>query len=115
MVRATKILEIIEEEQLVETARITGNSLHENLLALETEYPELVSNTRGLGLFCAMDLDVTQNRELLKEKALEKGLMLIGCSDRTIRFRPPLNLSKKEADEGVKIIRQCLKEMKPVK
>lgn len=115
MVRATKILEIIEEERLVENARIIGNSLHEDLLVLETEYPELVSNTRGLGLFCAMDLDATQNRELLKEKALEKGLMLIGCGDRTIRFRPPLNLSKKEADEGMKIIRQCLKEMKPVK
>jgi L-lysine 6-transaminase len=115
MVRATRILEIIEEEQLVENARVIGNSLHENLFALETEYPELVSNTRGLGLFCAMDLDATQNRELLKEKALEKGLMLIGCGDRTIRFRPPLNLSKSEADEGINIIRQCLKEIKPEK
>jgi 4-aminobutyrate aminotransferase-like enzyme len=39
--------------------------------------------------------------------------MLIGCSDRTIRFRPPLNLSKAEVDEGIDIIRRCLKEMNP--
>jgi L-lysine 6-transaminase len=51
---------------------------------------------------------------LIKEKAIEKGLILIGCSERTIRFRPPLNLSKPEADEGIAILRRCLQEMKPV-
>ena len=113
MVRAARILEIIDEEHLVENARVVGEYLHKTLLALEKEYPELVNNVRGLGLFCAMDLDAHQNRELIKEKALGKGLMLIGCSDRTIRFRPPLNLSKAEVDEGIDIMRRCLKEMKP--
>jgi L-lysine 6-transaminase len=113
MVRATRILEIIDEENLVENARIVGEYLLKRLLELEKEYPSLISNVRGLGLFCAMDLDVQQNRELLKEKALEKGLLLIGCSSRTIRFRPPLNLSKAEVDEGIDIILRCLKEMKP--
>ena len=113
MVRATRILEIIDEEHLVENARVIGEYLHKNLLALQTEYSKLVSNVRGLGLFCAIDLDANRNRELLKDKALEKGLILIGCSDRTIRFRPPLNLSKAEVDEGIDIICRCLKEMKP--
>jgi L-lysine 6-transaminase len=113
MVRATKMLEIIEEERLVENAKIVGNYLHENLSALENEFPELVSNTRGLGLLCAMDLDAKENRDVIKEKALVKGLILIGCSDRTIRFRPPLNLSKPEVDEGIDILRRCLQEMKP--
>ena len=113
MVRAARILEIIDEEHLVENARVVGEYLHKNLLALEKEYPELVNNVRGLGLFCAMDLDAHQNRAMIKEKALGKGLMLIGCSDRPIRFRPPLNLSKAEVDEGIDIMRRCLKEMKP--
>jgi len=113
MVRATRILEVIDEEHLVENARVIGEYLYKNLLALQTEYSKLISNVRGLGLFCAIDLDANRNRELLKDKALEKGLILIGCSDRTIRFRPPLNLSKAEVDEGIDIIRRCLKEMKP--
>ena len=114
MVRATRILEIIEEEQLVENAFAVGEYLHKNLNALENEFPKLISNTRGLGLLCAMDLDSRQNRDLIKEKAIENGLILIGCSERTIRFRPPLNLSKPEVDEGIDIIRYCLREMKPV-
>jgi L-lysine 6-transaminase len=114
MVRATKMLEIIEEEQLVSNANIVGRYLLENLHALEHDFPHLVSNTRGLGLLCAMDLDAQENRDLIKEKAIGKGLILIGCSDRTIRFRPPLNLSKPEVDEGIDILRRCLMEMKPV-
>jgi L-lysine 6-transaminase len=114
MVRAARILEIIEEEHLVENARVVGEYLHKNLLTLEIEYPELVNNARGLGLFCAIDIDANANRELLKDKALEKGLILIGCGNRTIRFRPPLNLSKAEVDKGIDIIRGCLKEMKRI-
>ncbi len=114
MVRATRILEIIEEEQLVENARMVGDYLRKKLYELENEFSLLINNARGLGLLCAIDLDTKMNRDLIKEKAIEKGLMLIGCSDRTIRFRPPLNLSKSEVDEGIDIIRRCLQEMKPV-
>ncbi|MBN1397411.1 MAG: L-lysine 6-transaminase [Bacteroidetes bacterium] len=112
MVRAARILEIIEEENLVENARLVGDYLLKKLLEVEKEFRLLISNVRGLGLFCAMDLDTSQNRELLRAKTLEKGLILIGCSNRTIRFRPPLNLSKKEVDQGIDIIRNSLKEMK---
>jgi L-lysine 6-transaminase len=113
MVRATRIFEIIEEEHLVENAHIVGEYLHAGIVALESEFPHLLSNARGLGLFCAMDLGSNRNRELLKKKALERNLVLIGCGDRTIRFRPPLILSKSEVDEGMEIIRRCLTEMNP--
>ncbi len=115
MVRATRIFEIIKEDNLIDNARTVGEYLHKNLLALEQDFPQLISNVRGLGLFCAMDLDTYKNRELLKENALNNGLILIGCSDKTIRFRPPLILSINEVDEGISIIRMCLKEMKPDK
>jgi len=111
MVRVTKILEIIEEEKLVENAFNVGNSLHKKLDELQSEFPEFVSNARGLGLFCAIDINTKENRDQLKQKALEKGLLLLGCSEKTIRFRPPLNLSYNEADEGIDIIKRCLKEM----
>ena len=111
MVRATRMLEIIQEEDLVENARTIGMYLLDHLLKLEMEFPSMISNTRGLGLFCAIDIDSKERRELLKTKAFEKGLILIGCGERTVRFRPPLNISSGEIDEGVAIIRRCLYEI----
>ncbi len=111
MVRCTRILEIIEEESLVENARIVGEHLLKNLNSFENEFPRLVDNTRGRGLFCAMDLATSQERDQLKTKAYEEGLILIGCGDRSIRFRPPLNMTKEEVNEGMMIIRKALQEI----
>jgi len=112
MVRFAKILEIIEEDNLVENARIVGGHLLKSLGELEQDFPRLVDNTRGRGLLCAMDLPTSRERDELKKRALERGLILIGCGERSIRFRPPLTLSPQEVDEGVSIIRSALQTMK---
>ena len=111
MVRFTRVLEVIQEENLVENSRVVGEHLLKQIDQLAKEFPKLLSNSRGRGLFCAMDLDTAQNRDQLRSKAYETGLILIGCGDRTIRFRPPLNLRTEEVDEGVTIIRKALKEL----
>lgn len=111
MVRFARVLEVIQEERLVENAAAVGDHLLGALQNLEAEFPMLISNARGRGLFCAMDLDTAQNRDQLRSKAYEEGLILIGCGDRSIRFRPPLNLKKSEVDEGIGIIRKALKEI----
>ena len=111
MVRFTRILEIIEEESLVENARLVGAHLLKSLSTLENEFPRLVDNARGRGLFCAMDLATSQERDQLKTKVYEEGLILIGCGDRSIRFRPPLNVTKDEVDEGMSIIKKALREI----
>jgi len=111
MVRFTKILEIIEEDNLVGNAASVGDYLLKQLQSLEEDFPELVSNARGRGLFCAIDLESAQSRDLLKQKAYEAGLVLIGCGDHSIRFRPPLTLKKEEVDEGFSMIRKALKEI----
>ncbi|MBI3944777.1 MAG: L-lysine 6-transaminase [Armatimonadetes bacterium] len=108
MVRCQRILEIIHEESLVENARDTGAHLLGRLEALQQEFPTRVSNARGRGLLCAMDLDSPQSRDELIARAYAAGLILIGCGERSIRFRPPLNISEGELDEGIGIIRGAL-------
>ncbi|MFH0990499.1 MAG: L-lysine 6-transaminase [bacterium] len=111
MVRFKRVLEVIEEERLVENAAKVGAHLLKHLERLEVEYPQLLSNARGRGLLCAFDLDSAQNRDQLRTKAYEEGLILIGCGDRSIRFRPPLNISESEINEGIAIIQKALKEI----
>ncbi|MBI3587445.1 MAG: L-lysine 6-transaminase [Ignavibacteriales bacterium] len=111
MIRFKRILEIVQEENLIENAKAVGEYVLQQLQNLQQEFPTLISNARGRGLFCAMDLDTAQNRDQLRIKAYDEGLILIGCGDRSIRFRPPLNIKREEMDEGIRIIRGALVEI----
>lgn len=111
MVRSQKYLEIIEEENLVENARKMGEYLLSKLQNLQMEFPDKVSNVRGLGLFCAFDLNDTQQRDKLKNLCYSKGLIILGSGEKSMRFRPPLNITQSEIDYGISIIRKCLMEM----
>ncbi|MGA9118743.1 MAG: L-lysine 6-transaminase [Bacteroidota bacterium] len=110
MVRATKYLEIIEEEKLVENARIVGEHLLVRIQELAEEFPSKVSNPRGLGLFAAFDATSTAQRNTIRNKCFEKGLIILPSGERAIRFRPALTITKNEIDEGIGMIRQAVKE-----
>jgi len=109
MVRSQRYLEIIEEENLVENARVFGTYLIKQLEDLQNEFPNVVSNARGLGLFCAFDLNTPAERNKLKNSCYEKGLIILGCGERSMRFRLPLNVSKSEIDLGISIIKKAMK------
>ena len=111
MKRFKKILEIIEEENLVNNCEVMGSHLQKELIKLSDKYPDKVSNTRGLGLFCAFDCADGEMRNKVTSKALENDLMILGSGDRSIRFRPPVNISKNEIDQGMDILDKVMKNI----
>ena len=110
MVRAQRYLEIIEEENLVANARTVGEYLVAGIETLAGEFPSLISNARGRGLLAAFDVNDPANRTPIRTKCFEKGLILLPSGERSIRFRPPLNVSRDEIDQGLAIVRESLKE-----
>jgi L-lysine 6-transaminase len=108
MVRFGRFLEVIDEERLVDNARDVGAYLLDGLRAVQAELP-VISNARGLGLMIAFDLPTPQLRSKLHESLIENGLLLLTCGVRSIRFRPPLNLSRPEADAALDIVRKTLR------
>ena len=70
----------------------SGHYLLKQLMNLENEYPELVSNARGKGLFCAFDLPNPNSRDDLASALMENKVIVLGSGERSIRFRPHLNL-----------------------
>jgi L-lysine 6-transaminase len=111
MVRCARFLEIIAGERLVDNARVVGEHLRRGLEAVQSELGGLMSNARGRGLMIAFDLPTPELRNKAHEKILANRLLLLKCGVRSIRFRPPLNLSRAEADEGLTRLRQSLKEL----
>ena len=111
MVRGARFLEIIHEDGLLENARVVGERLRAGLVALERETGGRLRAARGLGLMIAFDLETTELRDRAQERMLANGLLLLGCGVRSIRFRPPLNLTPAEADTALDLVRKSLKEL----
>jgi L-lysine 6-transaminase len=108
MVRCQKYLEVIKEENLIKNAEIQGKRLLSDIEELAQKYPDKLSNARGLGLMCAFDLTGSQKRDTFQKMLLKNGLILIGCGEKTIRFRPPLIISSEEIDKIIAIIDKTL-------
>jgi L-lysine 6-transaminase len=108
MVRSKHILRIIEEENLVENSKIVGEHLLNRLNEIQSDFPNTVSNARGLGLMCSFDLPSTDLRNKFKELCFKEKLVILGCGEKSIRFRPPLNITEDEIDEGLNVIRKVL-------
>jgi L-lysine 6-transaminase len=104
MVRAQRYLEIIAEERLVENAATVGAHLLRGLQALQRSRPDVFSSARGRGLMCAIDLPDGAAREATGERAFELGMVILGCGERSLRFRPPLDVTAAEIDEALDIL-----------
>ena len=111
MIRCQKYLEIIEEEKLVENAAIQGEHLLKGLNQLAEKHPDKIFNTRGLGLMCAFDLPSTEKRDKLQKELYSNGLIILGCGEKTIRFRPPLVITSDLIDQALNIVEKSIKKI----
>jgi len=108
MVRATKYLQIMDEDNLIENAATVGEYLQSKIHALRDKYAGKVTNSRGKGLMCAFDLPSPEVRSKFLSRVKENGVLIVGCGVRSVRFRPPLNLTRADVDEGLAIIDKSL-------
>ena len=109
MVRCQRYLEIIEEEKLLDNAAVVGAHLRRGLDALSKEFPDLITNVRGKGLMCAVDLPSGEMRDRLRDRMFEQGAIILGCGTLGLRFRPPLDITAAEVDEGLGLIRSAIR------
>ena len=111
MYRFKLILEIIKKENLLNNATQMGKYLLKNINSLSEEFPGYVTNPRGVGLFCAFDMTSTIERDKLINLLFKNKLLILGSGDKSIRFRPHLNVLKKDLDLAIDVIYNTLKKM----
>jgi L-lysine 6-transaminase len=110
MVRSSRIMEIIEEDNLLENAENVGNYLYDKLLEIAKRNPK-ISNVRGRGLMVAFDFPSKEMRDKFVNKGMEHNVMFLGCGNQTIRFRPALILEKSHVDMGMEVLEKIVKEL----
>ena len=110
MVRCRIYLEIYEKEGLLERAREMGGVLLQGLQQLQHDVPNLFSNSRGEGPFCAIDLPDTYQRDQFLKRLFKNRLLILPSGVRSIRFRPALDMPEEDVLEGIEIFRKVSKE-----
>lgn len=107
MVRSSKIMEIIEEDNLLANAEKSGTYLMEKVQQIAAKY-SIVTNVRGRGLLVAFDFPTKEMRNKFVEMGMEHNVMFLGCGNNTIRFRPALIITPEHIDEGMKIAEKII-------
>jgi 4-aminobutyrate aminotransferase len=117
---AIATIEVIRKENLVERASKLGYHVIKRLEEISEEIP-IIGDVRGKGLMIGVDIvKYMKTKEPDRKMALkicwrawEKGLILItfGKYGNVLRIAPPLNISNKELDKGLEIIKESMKDV----
>ena len=111
---ALKTIELLENG-LVENSREVGAYLEAGLNRLKDKY-DCIGDVRGLGMMLGVEF-VTDKKSLtaapeLRDKieyaCYERGLIILGCGSNTIRWSPPLILSKENVDVALQIFEEAI-------
>ena len=101
---ALAVLDVFEEENLVENARVVGEYLIEEIKKLNNEK---IKDVRGRGLMIGIDLDCPHAD--VRKPLIYQEHCFTGCAGTNIlRLLPPLCLTKEDADDFIKKLKKVL-------
>ncbi len=116
---ANKILEVIDRDGLAANARALGQFFLDQLARLQEKYPAAIREVRGLGLMIGIEMgDGFDSFDDGKSAAVQwvsalhgAGLLTIPAGSSVVRFLPPLNLTRDEAQAGLDLFEQTLQKV----
>ena len=111
---ALATIELIEKEYLQNAVEM-GDYLIEILRQIQARHPS-VGDVRGKGLMIGLEFvkdpqtktPDSKLRDYTVDNAFLRGLLLLGCGSSTIRFAPPLCVTRSEIDEAMVIFEEAL-------
>ena len=111
---ALATIDIIEREAMANAAKV-GAQMLERLRGWKQSHP-MVGDVRGRGLMIGVELvkdkatrePATAVRNRVETLAFERGLMILGCGETSIRLCPPLIVSENEATVALDILEEAL-------
>jgi 4-aminobutyrate aminotransferase len=105
---------------LMENAVQVGGYLKDGLIDLQSRY-EIIGDVRGRGLMLAMEFvsdretktEAPQLAETFVQQCFQKGLLVLGCGENSVRLAPPLIVTREDVDIALGIVDKVLNELNP--
>ena len=112
---AVAVLKAFQEEKILENVNARGEELKATLRAAreDPKTRHMIYDVRGLGLMLALEcVPGKEYASKIQAKCMEKDMLLLTTSIYdTLRFIPPLNVTKEDMAEGCRIIREAIEEV----
>jgi len=113
-----QVINIIKEEKLLENATRQGAYMMKRLKEMQQKYP-IIGDVRGKGLMIGVEFVKDQEtKEAASDEVIEvmikcfkRGLAIITAGKSTMRFAPPLIITKELIDVGLDVFEGAVKEV----
>jgi 4-aminobutyrate aminotransferase len=117
MAAAMATLDVLEREGLENAAKV-GGGLLDRMRDWPSKY-RIVGEVRGRGLMIGIEIVADQQtravapalRDRIVDLAFERGLLILGCGETSIRLSPPLIVSQEQAEVALDIFEECIAEV----
>jgi len=106
--QGTLTLDVIDDYDLMDNAVVKGRQFQETVRDAD---PEPIVDVRGKGLLLAVEFDTEERRDAVQEAAFQRGLLLLGCGEKTIRVLPPLDVTEREVSIAVDLLTDAIAEV----
>jgi len=112
---ANAVMDLLLEDDFLKTLRENITYFDNKMDALindDDKVSPVILCKKGSGMLRGFQLKENVNAGDFGNISREKGLLLVGAAENTIRLLPPLNTSKKEIDQAFEILSEVIKEIK---
>ncbi len=109
---ALTVVDILEKEYKSKNIEKRVELFNKELESLANSMPEFFEKSVGLGLMRGLRCKSSDIQSQIVKKAFNKGLIVLKAGRNTVRFLPPLTISKDEIREGFKRLEMALGEIK---
>jgi len=104
------VLDKILKKGFLKSVQAISKYFHSELSKLQSEFPNIIKEVRGLGLL--IGIKITPNQNIFIKKLMDNRLLTIRAAENVIRLLPPLNVKKKNIDEAIVILKKVCKNFK---
>ena len=104
------VMDIIFKKSFLSNVTNNGEYFIKELNKLKEKYPKIIKEVRGKGLLIGLCLYKDQTNFI--KKLFDSNLLTVRAGENVVRLLPPLNVTKKEINLGLKIIDKVCKNYK---
>jgi 4-aminobutyrate aminotransferase len=106
---AIATLDVIAKEELLENAAKVGDLTMNGLRDIQTRH-DAIREVRGLGFMIGVELPDHETQAAVERAAFERGLLMLGCGEASIRMSPALVFREDQARVALELFEEVVAE-----